>query len=234
LREEIKLASKFYIQSEKGAVYELTVTSEVEVFETTSITRYRTESKEVISDNAVVNNRTVRYNGFVSSIRRLDQLDTHTNPFQDPVAALQKAAQGDFESLYGQKEQSPNKNNFKEPSEFIKGISTLRNDKETVTFFVSELEAIPNCMITSFSYIKDKSMGLTSWKITLEGEEIRISDSAIAGVVEVPKPSVADITGKENDSGNGSTTDSGELTTTIIVSGVSLTGVNTGVAGANN
>lgn len=202
------MASVFRIQvgDTDGEVYELSVTTSVNVSGENINTKRKTESREVITDNSVVMNREITYNGIITSIRRSDQ-GAGANNFG--ISAVKRL----FDD--------PKDSNFKDPKTFLEGLEKVRDDTEFVTCFLSnDLTPISNCLIDRLSYVKDNEGGTTSWRVSLKLSESRLTERAKE--TSIPAPEVKDVTSKKSDSGNAITDSisAGALTTTAPVSGI--------------
>lgn len=190
------MASVFLIKTDSGVTYELSATTSAEVTRSSTIAKNRVEDKSVVADNSVRDNAEVVFNGIISSIRRLDQLGTanSSNP-------LSQAG-----------------NNYKTYREYLEGINEVMDRSEFVTFFLdNDLTPIPDCSITRFSYIKDRSGGLTSWKVSLRGEQLRLSSRAVVGTIPNPSAGVSSVVEGSSGGGDGTATvTQTPLNTTIV------------------
>lgn len=175
-----------------GEVYELSVTTEARVSVRNSVSRYKVESEEVVTDNSVVNNREITYNGIITSIRRTDQ-GSGGSSFNVTGAVL------DFFDLGGD-------SNFKDPRTFLEGLDQVRRNRQLVTCFLpNNITPIGNCLIENFEYVKDQSGGLTSWNVSLRLYEIRLAQAAQA--TSIPAPANSQVTSPEQDAGNATVDD---------------------------
>lgn len=195
-----------------GEVYELSVTTEARVSARNTISKYKTESRDVITENAVVNNREITYNGIITSIRRTDQ-GTGGDSFNVAGAVL------DFFDIGGD-------SNFKDPRTFLEGLDQVRKDRSFVTCFLpNNLTPISNCLIEYLEYTKDQSGGLTSWNVNIRLYEARLTQRAVE--TTIPAPVATGNTEPRQDAGNATVEELAPrgLSTTI--------GVNP-IQGANN
>lgn len=201
------MASVFRIQvgDTDGEVYELSVTTNVTVTEESINTKHKVESREVITDNSVVMNREITYNGLITSIRRSDQ-GAGANNFG--ISAIQRL----FDN--------PTDSNFKDPKTYLEGLAQVRRDSEFVTcFLANELTPISNCLIDRFTYVKDQEGGLTTWRVSIKLSETRLTTRAVE--TSIPAPSASDVTGSTTDAGNATTEalNTGALNTTALLGG---------------
>ncbi len=170
----------FRIVTEDNVVYQLTLTSDVTVEETSKISSKKVQDNSVITDNVVAYNKKVSYNGIVTSVERLDQ------------------------------------DEYKDPFEYLENLSLVRSNKNIVVCFLDDLlNPITNCVIEKLSYTKGKNEGLTSWRVNLVLQQIRLSDELTSTTITAPNPEYKDPTSNSENAGNA-TTGSSPLTTTGI------------------
>ena len=188
------MASEFLIKTEDGEFYELSVSTEVKVSARNTITKHKTESKDIITDNAVVFLREISYNGLISSIKRTDQ----------------------GRSLLGSLFDSPTDSNYKTPKSYLEGLDSVRTERKFITcYLANELTPIPNCLIENLEYIKDNNGGLTTWRVSFKAVEVRLTTKAAS--TTVPAPAIKDITSEKKDNSNATTEKDGSFANTILV-----------------
>ena len=204
------MSSDFRIQvGNNGDIYELAVTTEVKVSAKNSITSHKTESKEVITSNAVVFNKEISYNGKISTIRRVDQAPTGFS-LGGTIQVLKTVIADAVAGFFGFERE----NNYRTPKDYLEGLDKVRQDREFVTcFLTNDLNPISNCLIESFEYTKDQQGGLSCWNVNLKLKEVRLTTKATE--TTIPRPATADATAEESDNGNAATVEDKSLATTI-------------------
>lgn len=197
------MASVFLIKTDGGVTYELSSTTSASVSRSSTVAKHRVEDRSTVADNAVRGNAEISFNGIISSVRRLDQLD-YVDPFQNPI---------DF--ITGK---PPTPHNYKTYREYLEGIEDIMESSEFVTFFLdNDLTPITDCSITNFNYTKDYSGGITSWNVSLKGEQLRLASRSIKGNIPNPLAGVSSIVEGEKGGGVGTATVADKpLTTTIL------------------
>lgn len=147
----------FYIDDEVEGILELTSTTSITSTEDSTATSHKVESGFNISDDVVVGNTKISFDGVVSDINgiktitdfytpvRPDTLQVGTNPY---IAAIRRIKER-------------------------KGVFSVIYD--------SEVGVVDNCVLTNFSITKDTSVGL-GWKVKISFEQIRISNRSIITV----------------------------------------------------
>ena len=206
------MSSDFRIQVGSGGdIYELAVTTEVKVSAKNSITSHKTESKEVITSNAVVFNKEISYNGKISTIRRVDQAPSNFS-LGGPIQVLKTLISDTVAGFIGLERE----NNYRTPKDYLEGLDKVRQSREFVTcFLTNDLNPISNCLIEHFEYTKDQNGGLSCWNVNLRLKEVRLTTKATE--TTVPRPATKDATTDETDNGNAATEEDTSLITTGVL-----------------
>lgn len=108
---------------------------------------------------------------------------------------------------------------YKDPFELLEGLSLVRTNKTIVTCELDNLlTPITNCAIEKLSYSKSTQEGLTSWRVNISLQEIRLSDAVTSTTVAAPNPKLKGATDPVENVGNA-TTKKPPLTETILRGG---------------
>ncbi len=108
---------------------------------------------------------------------------------------------------------------YKDPFELLEGLSLVRTNKTIVTCELDNLlTPITNCAIEKLSYSKSTQEGLTSWRVNISLQEIRLSDAVTSTTVAAPNPKLKGATDPVENVGNA-TTIKPPLTETILIGG---------------
>jgi hypothetical protein len=165
----------FYIDSPSEGILELTATTDIQVDERSTPTKFRLETGETITDNVVNENITVTFSGVITNIARLTQPSNQNDSkvaevFTDPV-------QG-----------------------YITALRRIKARKELFKVrYDSRFPAADNCVITNVSLVRNAETGL-GYNIALSFEQVRISGRAKTSEIRQIQRS-ADDTQSETNSG---------------------------------
>lgn len=199
-----------------GEIYELSVTTDVSVSSKSKISRFKVESKEIITENKVDYNREITYNGIITQIRRFDQ-GSGDGTFNITGIVFQGASQalannlpeGELRDYFDRQSQSA----YKNPKTYLEGLEKVKQGEEYVTCFLpNNLNPIENCLIEDLNYTKTMDQGQSSWRVSIKLCEIRLTQRAVE--TSIPKPEVKDDVEKKTDAGNATTKEQ-PVTTTI-------------------
>lgn len=143
------MAHRFYIDSSIG-ILELTSTTEINVNETSNVTKHPLEDGSEISDHLVNNNRSISFSGLISDIRRLsggDDKDT-----SDGTTAYKSRNVREYYDL----------------------LQKLRDSKKRFSVIWDiRFPIATDCVITSVGLVRNKDTG-TGYNISLAFEQVRV------------------------------------------------------------
>lgn len=90
------------------------------------------------------------------------------------------------------------------PKQYIEGLRALQISKRPFTVYLDDkLTPIKNCLFTMIDGSKSVDDGLSSWRMRLGFEQIRLEDRAQEGVLQVqPSTEVLNGVSSKNDAGN--------------------------------
>lgn len=93
---------------------------------------------------------------------------------------------------------------YKTPSEYFAGLDSARKDKTLFTVLLDDqLDFIPSCYIESLSFTKGSREGLTSWRVDISLQQIRLSEGVTTS--SVPNPALKGATEGQKSVGSAST-----------------------------
>lgn len=143
------MAHRFYIDSSIG-ILELTSTTEINVNETSNVTKHPLEDGSEISDHIVNNNRSISFSGLISDVRRLSGGDENVTSDSTPS------------------------NTSKDVREYYDLLQKLRDSKERFSVIWDiRFPTATDCLITSVNLVRNKDTG-TGYNISLAFEQVRV------------------------------------------------------------
>lgn len=143
------MAHRFYIDSSIG-ILELTSTTEINVNETSNVTKHPLEDGSEISDHIVNNNRSISFSGLISDVRRLSGGDENVTSDGTPANAS------------------------KDVREYYDLLQKLRDSKERFSVIWDiRFPTATDCLITSVNLVRNKDTG-TGYNISLAFEQVRV------------------------------------------------------------
>lgn len=160
---------KFFLQtmeldpdSKKYVRYELHATSDIKVSTPSTTTNYPIEDGSSVTDNIVVQNKTLSLSGILTDVSTTD--DTIVGGI---VSALKSLVTGE------------EKNDVQGVDTYIKELQARIDNKETFgVHFSKRLYAVRDCVITNFRYSKTNKYGGEAWLINIDLKQIRWANRA--------------------------------------------------------
>lgn len=151
---------KFYIETSSSSVasgqkviYELSATTDIRVKNGSKLTQYPAENGQSLVDNIVVDSSIISLSGIITDVSFSDVVK-----YQDGV---------------------PVGNGAEAVEKYIEQINARIKNREVFTFYFSNvLKPLRNCVITSFEYSKDNTLGGESWKVSISAQQVRFARRA--------------------------------------------------------
>lgn len=107
------------------------------------------------------------------------------------------------------------------PDEYIESLEKVRTSRKLVTCHIdNKLNPIEDCVIEDFTFQKSEREGVSSWKINLVCQQIRVTTGATS--TRIPSPATKDATESKVDAGNATTKQVEKPITTTILAGGTL------------
>lgn len=119
-----------------------------------------------------------------------------------------------------------NGDNQLSPKQYIEGLRSLQISKRPFTVYLDDkLTPIKNCLFTTIDGSKGVDDGLSSWRMRLGFEQIRLEDRAQEGILEV-QPSTEVLNGVSSKTDAGNTQAKEKELPTSVIRGAAEGGVN--------